>query len=87
MDCFIHVDEDYDRFKRNSPCNHKDFTNSKLFYLKIRMYLFFILKIMSRIFASGQNGITGTGSTLLPETTKNQKIPETMVLKTLNIYQ
>lgn len=44
------MDEDYDRFKRNSPCNHKDFTNSKLFYLKIRIYLFFILKVMSGVF-------------------------------------
>ena len=42
--------EDCDRFKGNSPCNHKDFPNSKLFYLKIRIYLFFTLKVMSGVF-------------------------------------
>ena len=44
------MEEDCDRFKGNSPCNHKDFTNSKLFYLKIRIYLFFTLKVMSGVF-------------------------------------
>lgn len=42
---------------------------------------------MSGIFAFSQNVITETGFALLHETTKIQKIPETMVFKILDINQ
>lgn len=62
-------------------------SQTDLLYLKSRIYQFFILKMMSGIFAFSQDVTTRTGFAFLSKTIKNQKTPETMVFETLDINQ